>query len=108
VNGRTTVHGFRLALADLEALDRTARYLLRHGVPTTRFAFGSPQVGYRPMQAIRAQKEALVERVRDLVSIPGHSTPEWSRGFLAGIFDAEGSAGPRWSGYRIEMKRRLN
>ena len=91
--GGTRVHRFRLALADHEALDRAETFLLRHGVPTTRFSFARQRDGYRPIEAIRAQKEALVARVRSLVRIPSVAREQWIRGFLAGIFDAEGSGG---------------
>lgn len=89
--GGSTVHRFRLALADLPALDRSEQYLADAGVATTRFDFKSDG---RPMQAIRAQSKASVDRVRELVEIPEYKSDEWCRGFLAGIFDAEGSASP--------------
>jgi DNA repair photolyase len=43
------------------------------------------------MRAIRTSSRGNVERVRELIRWPGSPSDEWSRGFLAGIFDAEGS-----------------
>jgi DNA repair photolyase len=89
--GRTSgeVHRFRLALADFEALRRARGYLSQLDVETTEFAFAS--AGPRPMKAIRAQSRASVDRVRELVAWPWDATISWRKGFLAGIFDAEGS-----------------
>jgi DNA repair photolyase len=92
-SGRTSVvHRFRLALIDLEGLDRSQAYLAAHGVPTDRFAF-SPAVEGRhaALTAIRTSRASAVDRVRQLVAWPAHPSEEWHRGFLAGIFDADGS-----------------
>ena len=88
-----TVHRFRLALCDEEALDRADRYLFAHGVYTTRFAFHAGSERTRPAQAIRAQARPQCERVGELIRWPLDPTVEWRKGFLAGIFDAEGSGG---------------
>jgi DNA repair photolyase len=45
----------------------------------------------RPMRAIRTQRRAGVERIREIISWPRAPSVEWHQGFLAGIFDAEGS-----------------
>ncbi len=84
-------HQFRLALADREALDRSRRYLRAFGVPTRRFRFQEAVGGRRPLDAIGTHARAGVQRVRDLVAIPGTPDDAWWKGFLAGIFDAEGS-----------------
>jgi DNA repair photolyase len=82
------VHRFRLALTDFEALRRTQQYLTDLGVETDEFAFASTG---QPMRAIRTQRRVGVERVRELVAWPWDPSPSWRKGFLAGIFDAEGS-----------------
>jgi DNA repair photolyase len=46
---------------------------------------------HRPMRAIRTSSRDGVDRVRELIRWPRSPSDEWSRGFLAGIFDAEGS-----------------
>ncbi len=60
---------FRLALVDLEALARTRRFLETFEVTTRED----------------------VERIQDIISWPRNPPDDWYRGFLAGIFDAEGS-----------------
>jgi DNA repair photolyase len=87
------LHRFRLALADDEALERSRIYLAMEGVATDGFAFHAATAGQRAMRAIRTQKRAGVERVRDIVTWPLDPGDEWRKGFLAGIFDAEGSCG---------------
>jgi DNA repair photolyase len=90
--GRTDgdVHRFRLALADVEGLDRTQEYLASAGIDTDRFAFSAAGLGRRAMTAIRTSKARSVAQIADLISWPEHTASAWSRGFLAGIFDAEG------------------
>jgi DNA repair photolyase len=45
------------------------------------------------MQAIRAQSRDKVNRIRELIAWPDSAPRAWQAGFLAGIFDAEGSYG---------------
>lgn len=83
-------HHFRLALKDEEALDRSASYLAGFGVETHRFQF-SEAVGARaPMSAIRTHRRDAFEAISGLVNVVVENF-EWRRGWLAGIFDAEGS-----------------
>ena len=82
---------FRLALADLEPLRRSKSFLVDLSVATREFQFAEARVGYRPMLAIRSSSRASFERISQLVAWPENRTAEWDRGFLAGIFDAEGS-----------------
>ncbi|HEV7808893.1 MAG TPA: intein-containing Rv2578c family radical SAM protein, partial [Solirubrobacteraceae bacterium] len=82
---------FRLALADDEALDRAQRYLAAHGVHAAAFSFHAGTDGRRPMRATRTQAAAGCDRVRELIRWPLRPSDEWRKGFLAGIFDAEGS-----------------
>ena len=80
---------FRLALVDLEALDQAQRWLQQENVEAKRFAFSAASL--TPMQAIRCQSRSTVERVQELIAWPSTAARSWSAGFLAGIFDAEGS-----------------
>jgi DNA repair photolyase len=80
---------FRLALADDEALLRARAYLAGEDVQTHIGTFASS--GTRPMQQIRTARMAGVERIRELICWPESPNPDWCKGFLAGIFDAEGS-----------------
>jgi DNA repair photolyase len=85
------VHQFRLALADGEALTRAREYLADLGVLTSEFAFSAAAGNHRAIPAIRTQAHDSVERVRELSEWPILPSISWITGFLAGIFDAEGS-----------------
>ena len=85
------VHRFRLALVDLEPLRRTREYLLEHGVSTREFMFQEAVGGLKPMYAIRTSALAHVGAIGELIRWPAEPALGWSKGFLAGIFDAEGS-----------------
>ncbi|MGY1739714.1 MULTISPECIES: intein-containing Rv2578c family radical SAM protein [unclassified Blastococcus] len=82
---------FRLALADVEGLDRTREYLAQVGIRTDTFVFSAASETRRAMTAIRTSAAASVTAIQELVEWPGAPSPAWQRGFLAGIFDAEGS-----------------
>ncbi len=85
------VHRFRLALADKEALERASCYLLELGVATQNFVFQEASAGRKSMQAIRTSTRKNVERVREIIGWPPNLSDSWCKGFLAGIFDADGS-----------------
>ncbi len=84
-------HRFRLALADPQALLRTQDFLLDFDIATQEFEFQRAVGNYRAVHAIRAQSRAKVEAIQRLVEWPLAPTPSWMKGYLAGIFDAEGS-----------------
>ena len=90
--GRTNgdVHRLRLALADLEPLDRTRAYLEAIGIATTTFGFAPTTTSRRAMTAIRTSGRADVERITGLTQWPIEPSEQWQRGYLAGVFDAEG------------------
>ena len=88
------VHRFRLALADDEALVRSSDYLalLRSADDAV------PVRGSRRASALRAMRSALSaastsQRIAELIAWPIDPSLTWVKGFLAGIFDAEGSCG---------------
>jgi DNA repair photolyase len=89
------IHGdqqqFRLAMCDVEALTRSQNYLRDLEVDTRHFMFQASMGRRRLMHAIRTQARAGVEQIRDFIAWPTTPSPQWSSGFLAGIFDAEGS-----------------
>ncbi|MGA8352535.1 MAG: LAGLIDADG family homing endonuclease [Solirubrobacteraceae bacterium] len=85
------VHRFRLALADQEALLRSSGFLFHFGIGTREFVFAAAAGSHRAIDAIRTQKKADVERIRRIVAWPVLPSLSWIKGFLAGIFDAEGS-----------------
>lgn len=85
------IHRFRLALADVDALDRTRRFLERAGVLTRERAFTPATDVRRPMTAIHTARQADVETIETLIVEPIAPSSAWRAGFLSGIFDAEGS-----------------
>jgi DNA repair photolyase len=91
-SGRTQKHHrFRLALTDDEALRRAHAYLAHFEVITAEFQFAVASGKQREMKAIRTGVRASVEFIRDLIEWPILPSMSWIKGFLAGIFDAEGS-----------------
>ena len=82
---------FRLAFADTDALDRTRRYLGTFGILTTEFDFSGLTPTRRAMRAIRTSAQGNVAAIKYLIDWPTHPCEDWYKGFLAGIFDAEGS-----------------
>ena len=92
---RGDVHPFRLALADGEGLTRARSYLSRFAVSTDRFRFSDATDSHRAIDAIRASSAAAVDQVRRLIDWPEAPSEDWHKGFLAGIFDAEGTCGPK-------------
>jgi DNA repair photolyase len=90
--GRTVddIHRFRLALTDGEALDRARVFLADLGVECTEFLFAEASATRRRMTAIRASDREQVRFIQWLIDWPHAPSPDWRKGFLAGIFDAEG------------------
>jgi DNA repair photolyase len=88
--GIGSVHRFRLALKEFEALRRAAEYLEAAGVGTDEFEF-KQAAGSSAIRAIRTQSRDNVQRIRGLIEWPRRASEDWCKGFLAGIFDAEGS-----------------
>ncbi|HLK71847.1 MAG TPA: LAGLIDADG family homing endonuclease, partial [Steroidobacteraceae bacterium] len=83
-----------LALRDAAALERASAYLAELEVHTRHCMVAAGSAHHRPMEVIRANAPSLVERVRELVAWPNslHAiSSSWHAGFLAGVFDAEGS-----------------
>ena len=80
-------HGFRLALVDEEALVRAQQFLrwdVGHLEPR-RFASTG-----RAAQMVRTGARRQGERSEELIRWPLSPSDSWRKGFLAGIFDAEG------------------
>lgn len=84
----------RLALADLEPLRRAREYLREIGVITSdEFGFAAASGARRAGLDIRASARAHggLEQLFVIPPWPERPSREWRRGFLAGVFDAEGS-----------------
>src|SRR5262249_2606727 len=84
------LHQFRLAMIDPEALARIRRYLLDFSVETREFQFQAAVGARSEMRAIRTSARASVDEIRRIIEWPAQPGEDWSKGFLAGIFDAEG------------------
>ena len=91
--GRThgDVHRFRLAMSDVEALQRAHEYLWDFEVATDEFIFAEAAGSRKQMTAIRNQTRLGVAAIMELIAWPHAPSGEWRSGFLAGIFDAEGT-----------------
>jgi DNA repair photolyase len=85
------VHRFRLALIDLEALVRTRGYLAQIDIPTKHFLFQKAVGARQDIYALRTSAFAGVSAIERAIGWPSNPSMEWCKGFLAGIFDAEGS-----------------
>ena len=84
------VNSFRLTLKDVEALNRTRFYLDCEGIPTRTRPFATA-AGHAPMTAIHASGREAVTQIKELLEPPAARSDDWRAGFLAGVFDAEGS-----------------
>jgi len=86
-----TQHQFRLAMVDLEALRRARQFLLMFEVATREFLFQAAVGERKALSAIRTHARLGVARITEIVRWPEAARADWYKGFLAGIFDAEGS-----------------
>jgi DNA repair photolyase len=88
--GSYTGYRFRLALADLEALRRARAFLSSAALETGERVFQRAAGAHREVNSIYAQSAMSYERIKALIEWPVLPSSQWCRGFLAGIFDAEG------------------
>ena len=85
------VFRFRLALVDDEGLERTQTFLADMGVQTKAFLFSEATATHKPSNAIRTSRRDDIFAIQGFLRWPRTPSKEWCKGFLAGIFDAEGS-----------------
>ena len=90
-SGGNRISPFRLALADQEGLTRTADYLGAVGIGCRQFTVSQESATRRLMTAIRTSRLDEVRTIEWLIGWPDNPAADWRKGFLAGIFDAEGS-----------------
>src|SRR5262249_39927892 len=76
---------------DTEALDRARDYLASMAVTTATFTFAEASATRRKIMAIRTAARDQVRFIQWLTRWPTSPSLDWQKGFLAGIFDAEGS-----------------
>jgi DNA repair photolyase len=84
-------HYFRLALVDQDGLTRSRHYLGTFGILTHEFDFSRATETRKALRAIHTQSVGNVAAIRHLTDWPDAPGRDWHCGFLAGIFDAEGS-----------------
>jgi DNA repair photolyase len=89
-------HYFRLALVDQDALRRSRHYLGTFGILTHEFDFSRATETRKALRAIHTQSVGNVAAIRHLIDWPDAPGRDWHCGFLAGIFDAEGSYSGVW------------
>lgn len=77
-------------LADDRAiLDRLVDYLAGFGVNVEVKAFGGGPTSKRPMLKVETRRRDNLEKITELIG--ERSAPDWQAGWLAGIFDTDGS-----------------
>jgi DNA repair photolyase len=89
--GSGLAHNFRLALADLEALHRARDFLAAVGIAAGARVFQRAVGARREVLAISTGSRSAFTQISDLIEWPHCASVDWCRGFLGGIFDAEGS-----------------
>jgi DNA repair photolyase len=91
--GRTAeqVCQFRLPLTDGEALARAKQFLSTLGVVTQNYVFQRASETRRALNSIQTGMRVSVDTIERVIEWPASAVPDWRKGFLAGIFDAEGS-----------------
>jgi DNA repair photolyase len=100
------VHRFRLALSDIEALCRSRVYLRQLAITTDEFVYVEAAAGRKQITAIRNQTRRGVVAIQEVIAWPHTPSAQWHKGFLAGIFDAEGSFN-HYGGLRIANTDRV-
>src|SRR5262249_18058202 len=89
--GGSRVCSVPLAPTRPHAVDRTRDYASRIGIATTEFTFAQATQTRQRVMAIRTAARDQVRFIEWLIRWPSSPSADWQRGFLAGIFDAEGS-----------------
>lgn len=82
---------FRLTLTDQSALKRSSSYLEQAEIQTHVFDFQDGSERSKAMRGIRTHARSSVESIQQLIEWPQSPSQDWKRGFLSGLFDAEGS-----------------
>jgi DNA repair photolyase len=80
-------------LTDHQALTRAYSYLESFGVSVQRAAHMQAIGNRRATEVVRSGTKASFDRIQELIAWPRLPSISWQKGFLAGIYDAEGSWG---------------
>ena len=84
---------FRLALVDLQALHRGREYLTDFQVSSSESLFLAATGTTNEVHAIRCSGRSQLQAIEGIIDWTHAPSLDWTKGFLAGIFDAEGSYG---------------
>ncbi len=85
---RDFLYRFRFTVKDKDFMDRVEGYLIGHDFLFREYPFDMNGVTHK---AIYNYSKTAYDKITDLVKTPEQPTQEWLRGFIAGLFDAEGS-----------------
>ncbi len=88
---KSRTYHFRFALCDDEALQRTRGYLNAFDIETREFQFAAATGNRTAVRAINTRRMDNFAAIQGLIAWPTSPSRDWCAGFLAGIFDAEGS-----------------
>lgn len=80
---KDTQHQFLLRLKDISGIERTKQFLNKLGIQVFDFIFTET------MSGIRTSKQESIEQIKNIIE--WSESIEYRRGFLAGLYDAEGS-----------------
>jgi DNA repair photolyase len=83
-------HVLRVRPTDLEPLRRARDYIAERGIAMRECGNYERRVGHKPSTSIQTSVREDIARIADLIAWPREATDSWCKGFLAGIFDAEG------------------
>jgi DNA repair photolyase len=89
--GVRRVDEFRLGLTEIEAWQRASRFLTELGVPTRGYIFQRGKADRKQLDGTVGNGSSHKAAISEIVAFPQLPSEEWRKGFLAGIFDAEGS-----------------
>lgn len=81
---------WRVALIDMEPLNRLVRYLKPMGIELRRRSFSGGSSSCKPLEKVETRALGNLQKVHELMQTDISSKP-LKRGFIAGFFDAEGS-----------------
>lgn len=97
---QSTVYRFRLAVKDREFMEKVRDYLNYFGIHTQYrlFRHTNPKENWAPLYSIYTHGKDQWYQIESLISKEPNTKNYW-RGYLAGVFDAEGG----WSGNAIRI-----
>ncbi len=80
----------RIRLTDMEPLLRARGYLAEAGIAMREYGNYEVRAGRKPSASIQTGIREDIARIEELIAWPRQATPDWCKGLLGGIFDAEG------------------